>query len=571
MLKNQLKCIGDGEDSHLCVLSLPPELVNEDMPVSCMTIPVLLREEGVLLAIPSDFVSAHNLLEAQSADDFSMLGPSKLLQAALLEEDESGVERRLDDICRCLLLDVSNDCLPFLREYDVIQDPGETIQPFSVDRPAAIVDVKAIMDQVFAWLDGVGGAQRVHFYSAREEPPKAAPAALKAGKKAAAPKKVTTAVLSQQVDALTIQMQLLASQHEELMKIHLKSSATPAVDPGAAVGTAAKLPAVSAGLSMTPAGVPKTARLIGPPPKAKQPGKELGTGAGGTDTGEALEDMVNVGPDQMTHAIMQQSAALTSLVAHLTTGDAMADLSTPSGQGQSLSTKGVARREKMQQDLSSGNSNYFLQMQQQLYKRMCPTRQIPKTEEELVGSGVSMIGYLERFGGFRNKPEAAMLMWLLAHCVDAAASGDMHLVKEYLALTVTSVDQSCLDGNWSIAFLISLLEEPPAQVYMEKTSSVSSLGRPFSPLIPASWAAVALAYLKEMELLNSKKSEARGKASSPKAAGSDQQPLHLRRDRSFRRSQKGEGTLLPRQTEPRCTKKQPAMFGRGFVPGRKSL
>ena len=249
----------------------------------------------------------------------------------------------------------------------------------------------------------------------------------------------------------------------------------------------------------------------------------------------------------MTQAIMQQSAALTSLVAHLTTGDAMADLSAPSGQGQSLSTKGVARREKMQQDLSSGNSCYFLQMQQQLYKRMCPTKPIPKSEDELAGSGVSMIGSLERFGVFRNKPEAAMLMRLLAHCVDAAANGDMHLVKEYLALTVTSVDQSCLDGNWSIAFLISLLEEPPAQVYMEKTSSVSALGRPFSPLIPASWAAVALAYLKEMELLNSKKSEARGKASSPKASGPDlQPPSPTPRRPKFPKKAKGGGEPPPK-------------------------
>ena len=77
-----------------------------------MAIPILLREGGVLLAVPSDYVLAHLLLEAQTADEFSMLGPSKLIQSNLLEEDESGIEQRLDVTCRFLLLDVSNDSLP---------------------------------------------------------------------------------------------------------------------------------------------------------------------------------------------------------------------------------------------------------------------------------------------------------------------------------------------------------------------------------------------------------------------------------------------------------------------------
>ena len=281
----------DGEDSHLCILSLPDEFINHGAPLSCMAIPIMLRDGGILLAIPSDYLLAHQLLEAQSADEFSMLGPSKLIQSNLLEEDESGAEQRLDVVCRFLLLDVSNDCLPFLREYDVVEGPGESIQPFALDRPAAIVDVKTAMPEIFAWLEGVGGAQRVHFYSAREELPKAEPPAPKAGKKAPVAKKVTTAVLSQQVDTLTAQVKLLASQHEELMKVHLRNSATPAADPGGVVGSAAKLPAVSATLSMAPVGVPKTAQMIGPPPRVKQPGVSAVPGIGVPDSGEILEDL----------------------------------------------------------------------------------------------------------------------------------------------------------------------------------------------------------------------------------------------------------------------------------------
>ena len=148
----------------------------------------------------------------------------------------------------------------------------------------------------------------------------------------------------------------------------------------------------------------------------------------------------------------------------------------------------------MQQDLSSGNSCYFLQMQQQLYKRMCPTKPIPKSEDELAGSGVSMI----------NQVSGAI--WRFSK---QARSGD------------ADVADSSLCGRCG--------------------------KRPFSPLIPASWAAVALAYLKEVELLNSKKSEARGKASSPKASGPDlQPPSPTPRRPKFPKKAKGGGEPPPK-------------------------
>ena len=70
----------------------------------------------------------------------------------------------------------------------------------------------------------------------------------------------------------------------------------------------------------------------------------------------------------------------------------------------------------MQQDLATGQSSYFLQVLQQAHKTMYPARQVPRTEEDLLTSGVTLTGYMERVGGFKNKQEAGMLMWMLAHC-----------------------------------------------------------------------------------------------------------------------------------------------------------
>ena len=51
-----------------------------------------------------------------------------------------------------------------------------------------------------------------------------------------------------------------------------------------------------------------------------------------------------------------------------------------------LHTKGVMRREKMQQELASGSPNFFVQVQQQIHKRMFPPRLLPKDERELSNS-----------------------------------------------------------------------------------------------------------------------------------------------------------------------------------------
>ena len=119
----------------------------------------------------------------------------------------------------------------------------------------------------------------------------------------------------------------------------------------------------------------------------------------------------------------------------------------------------------MQQELATGTSTLFLQVQQQIFRKMYLARLIPKTEQELKAAGVSMTGYLERFGGYKGKHDQELMIWMLVHCMDAAASGDAHKFKEYLAITTACLEQASMDGNWQIAYVLSLLEEPPSQVF----------------------------------------------------------------------------------------------------------
>ena len=79
-----------------------------------------------------------------------------------------------------------------------------------------------------------------------------------------------------------------------------------------------------------------------------------------------------------------------------------------------------------------------------------------------------------------------MIMWIVAHAMDAAAADDFHATREYLALLTASLEQSALDNNLGIAYLLSLMEEPPQQLFAERMQPLSATGRPFAPLVPTS-------------------------------------------------------------------------------------
>ena len=167
----------------------------------------------------------------------------------------------------------------------------------------------------------------------------------------------------------------------------------------------------------------------------------------------------------------------------------------------------------MQSDLAARSGNFYLQLMQQMHRRLHPGKPVPQNLSEL--QSLSMLQYLERQGGFRHQRETGLVLWLMGHVVDAINAEDWAGVRELVALTVVSLEQSAIDqGDWSLAFLLSLVAEPPVQMFQDRMVSMSPHGRPFAPLCPASWAATTLAYLKDMETLTSKKSEV---ASKPKA------------------------------------------------------
>ena len=80
--------------------------------------------------------------------------------------------------------------------------PAVTIWFSSVDRPEAIPQIETILDRISEWIQQSGGAARLDFYSAREEPAQEVIAPSKPAPKKAAAKKVTAAALAETVVCL---------------------------------------------------------------------------------------------------------------------------------------------------------------------------------------------------------------------------------------------------------------------------------------------------------------------------------------------------------------------------------
>ena len=538
MQKVEVRFASKGDPS-LLVWRIAGEFTNANVEVQAFCLPLMSREGGMLLAVPQTVLNDTALLAASLAEEDGMLGPSREFGAEVVVENEEGGETGTGDRQDFLVVDVADEVLLTLREYDPVTDSLEVIQGFVPDKPDALVAVGDVMQDVTSWLENImGDTGRLNFYSAREEQDP-----LPAPKKKAVSKKVTTAMLAEQMNTMMAQIQLLASEQEALSKAARKEGGGADAAQGHPLGAASsKLPPLSAGQGPVAGGaVQKALSLVGPPPRTRvQTGLGGAAGAGG----ELQKAATPLGPQEgdspaMIAAISQQSAALTTLVAHLTSGDALMDLQGGSSTS-SVSTKGVARREKMQQELAGRTSQYFLQVHQQIYKKMFPAKLCPKTEEELMKSDVSMTAYLERYGAFRGQKEMGLIMGMVAHAMDAAAQGDFYATKEFLALLSASLDQATLDGNWHLAYIVGLLEEPPSQLFAEKMQSSLTLGRPFAPLVPPAWAAVSLSYVKEIDLLSSKKTEIRPKTNQQKPESDQQVASPKRRQRFPKRPKAGD-------------------------------
>ena len=520
----------------LLVLGLAAELSESQADVEVLAIPLMVRDGGFLVAVPYEAFDQQVLLDGLADDADGDVGPNKLFESTLTSEAEDGSLVEMEKTCKFYVVDLKDEMLICLREYNPESDSMDAIVPYSSEDIYALPSLDGILEKVREWASSAHQGPRAAFYSAREEPdianggpPKKAPG-----------RRVSTAALLERVEALTAQVQLLSVQNAPKQQPTLAAAASPVAEPS--VGfmlPTPKMPRLSDALARSAGGDPvaKAAALLSPPPRQRSgvpKASPVIPKAGPTMYEDEPYTTFDPPQDHMLMTLSQQSSALTALVAHLTAGggDPLLDFGSSSSSSTSTSTRGLLRREKLLADLSSGSSTFFLQFQQQLFRKMNPSMVAPKTEEDIQKNPPSLAAYLERHGGFRTQRTLGIVLWMLSYAIDAGARGEDRLMKEHLALAVASIEQCATDnGEWGLGYLLSLAADPPLQVFLDRHQTIAMHQRSFGGLVPPQWSTVAVAFLKEMEVLSSKKQDISKKSRSTNEDAEDQDPSPRRRPR----------------------------------------
>ena len=472
--------------------------------VTAQALILLRREGGLLLAVPAGAFSDEVLTAAADGDPFLAFGAHATFTMRLVSPE--GVQGEDAEV---VVIDAE---MPVLAHLKRMPDPvPPEVMTFGAD-PFMLPEPAVLMQQAKEWIAQAQEVQTLAFYSAAEEEqangmggttPKALPTAKAAAKQKA--KRATTASLAEQMaelsgvlPSLTQQLHVLQKGQEELRVRMDAQSSTPPPRPS-------QLP-LSAPLQTF-------ARMMGSPPKIR-------TGAGQARhsqpppmTTTELVDGVEMEKDMpgggvLAQAVLEQSRALTNLVSQLSQGgDPLLD----GQQGSStiaLGSRGAQGREKLQLELANRSGGFFLSVLQSACKRMKPASRAPTTIQAAQEMDLSMATYLERFGGYGQSREMGLVQWNLARIFDCALQEDLEGVREHVALLMTAVEQAVQDNNkWDLAYQLTLLEEPPSQLWAYRHAVTQSRLKAFAPLCAQRWATIALAYAKEVDYIQNRKVE----------------------------------------------------------------
>ena len=467
-----------------------------------------------------------------------------------MQETDTGEEVPIGVEISCLLVDFSEEILLCLREYDPVTD-GESIQHFWPELPETLPLSASLLEQALDWIAAESDT-RVHYYSAAEEEeiPKKTYVEPGAKKVPVKPKKVTTATLADQLAALSESTTAITTQLAELRSNQAR------LEDVVARGQEVSRPLHQTDFPQPPnAGLGTLkdfAKVVGPPPKTKivTPLKQQARQLFPEDEPKVNPDQEGYQPSQhvppvdlsgggATHALIQQSQATTALVAHLINQDSLVDLS--SGSSSSLSTKGAAKRERLQTELASRSGNFMLQVAQSAFRRMRPTDSLPTELEDFRG-GSLFTKFFEKQGGYQSQRDLALTQWMLAHIADCLLSEDVKGAQELVALSMVATDQACQDGGrWDVAYLLSLLEDPPPGVFAPRGKTTNPRLAAFSPICPQAWATTTLSYIKEMDLIATRRTEAAGPGRRVLKADEDpDKPAPKRRQPKFPKKPKAD-------------------------------
>lgn len=123
--------------------------------------------------------------------------------------------------------------------------------------------------------------------------------------------------------------------------------------------------------------------------------------------------------------------------------------------------------------------------------------------------GVTPTQYLERFGGFGKTKDIGFIVWQVALCMNHMQEENYPAAKDALSLLFVCLEQTAMDnGKMDVGLLLALVEDPPHSLFSGRSLAVAANPRPFAPTASQKWVTVALQYLKEMDVIHTRRAEA---------------------------------------------------------------
>eukprot|EP00435_Cladocopium_sp_Y103_P023047 s3468_g5.t1 len=445
------------------------------------------RLNGFLLALPLSSAADEVLQLAQVAGPDDVFGPSATVEVAgatwnlesPLVEPTEAEGRRIQVLLLYAAASLANH-LKELADCDMLDITLFSEEITLVPLPEALIDAAV------SWIHAGQHEPRVAFYSADEgfAPKQRAKARPRGGtaseeEPARGRKKVTVASLAESLEKVATALPTLANQVKTL------SERTERLEKGVDQGSS-QSPQRTGGFPMRGlGGAPALSSFVQrmPPQRNTSTQKipEVKTGVADADVEDLAEELVPQETSDIAQALMVQKGQ------------------TPTGACDAI--------------------------YQQMSRRMFPALPADLTPKELATRGVTACQYLERFGGFGRVREMGHIAWQVGLALDQMQQGSDLAARDTLALLLTCLEQTAMDGgNMQIGLLLSLSEEPPQNLFSNRSLAMGARPKAFAPLADQRWVTTALQYLKELDTIANRRSEVANQNQSQKSAAPKEEP-----------------------------------------------
>eukprot|EP00435_Cladocopium_sp_Y103_P040841 s2722_g11.t1 len=500
-----------------------------------MILVVGIRPGGFLAAVPVGFIPEEILAVGNTPSPPGMVGPSTAFSVPAVVLEQGALAPTGADV-PVLVVDLSEAALEHLHR------PSEQSPlpfAFDADQEYAFPSPEVFLGRIQEWIATGLEFSTLGFYSAEsvDGEPLAdgeIEAALREGEEEPPPrprrrkptvpgqegptlpaKKPTVASLAGSMEQLLnanlgMQKQLEALQNRQL-QLESRSMQQNVMVP--AHHAALRQP-ISSALTAPHVSSHTIAQQVGTPPRTAapvSPGLLRSHMMKPPEVGELEAERFGIDQsssrDPLAQAVLAQSNALTALVSQLASqsSDPMLELSS---LGANAGTRGAQGRARLQMDLAAQKGVFFNSVLASMARRMFPTLPAEGSPQELMNRGICGTKYLERFGGFGRHRELGCLQHQVMVVLDFLQTENLAGARDAAALLAVTLDQAALDnGRFDLAFLLALQEEPPSTVFTHKPATMLSKARSFSPLADQKWVTVALAYIKELDVIQTKRAE----------------------------------------------------------------